>query len=139
MCFVLWSGGKVMIGKIQSNINFGILKVNSEYSTRLAIEKFVDCNDEVLDAFEKSKEAMGKASGDIRISMDGNVSPRENTGNISLHLRSVRMKKLPSLSVKADATPEEKIAKLELFTKELEKRFHPVNLKLEQDADKVYE
>ena len=128
-----------MIGKIQSNINFGILKVNSEYSTRLAIEKFVDCNDEVLDAFEKSKEAMGKASGDIRISMDGNVSPRENTGNISLHLRSVRMKKLPSLSVKADATPEEKIAKLELFTKELEKRFHPVNLKLEQDADKVYE
>jgi|GEM_PF-1326982 len=128
-----------MIGKIQSNINFGILKVNSEYPTRLAIEKLVNCNEEVLDAFEKSKEAMGKASGDIRISMDGNVSPRENTGNISLHLRSVRMRKLPSLSVKADATPEEKIAKLELFTKELEKRFHPVNLKLEQDADKFYE
>ena len=128
-----------MIGKIQSNINFGILKVNSEYPTRQAIEKLVDCNEEVLDAFEKSKETMGKASGDIRISMDGNVSPRENTGNISLHLRSVHMRKLPSLSVKADATPEEKIAKLELFTKELEKRFHPVNLKLEQDADKFYE
>jgi len=127
-----------MIGKIQSNINFGVLKVNSEYPTRLAIEKFVDCNDEVLDAFEKSKEAMGKASGDIRISMDGLASPRKNTENILFFIRSVHMRKLPSLKVKADATPEEKIEKLELFTKELEKRFHPVNLKLEQDADKVY-